>query len=912
MDPNSQRQLLQTISNYFAILLRRFPEYSNWLWEQHQLHRRFSLTELHGDVLKCCEACSSIRELSLSLRKFKQKHFLRIAARDLFEIDNFNETVAQVSDLAIAILQALIRILWNHPKWWLNPESCTAWNDLSRHASFTVIGLGKLGGLELNFVSDIDLLFLYEVKPELNETRRKELSGLAQTLFPKLCTTLTRLMEDSVDGDRVFKVDLRLRPDGKDGELISPISYAVHHYLVEGQSWERLVLLKARSVAGDLSLGNQFIKEIRPFVYRRFLDFQALDEIRAMRDRIAAETRPLSPGPGFDVKFGKGGIREIEFIVQAFQLIYGGRNPELREPNTIRCIQKLRDTAGLLKPDVSSRLIDAYVFLRRAEHWIQLLENHQTQRIPTALPAIEKVAMAVMRTSASVSEFLESLRAHTEFVHDRFMELFSTKASDSYDESEIEKTRKTKCLSRRRDKDFITKALQNAVVHLKEKEEKATAVTRCESFIDAVVRRPGLVSFFEHEPSVLNLCLKSIAASELVSNILIHNPAISEGLTDAMQSNWTDRATNLLQGVESFEEKLHWLRRIKNERFIAIAIHDMMKDPAGQVVESYLNELADFFVVQTYSLICEKLNVNEREFPLCVGAMGRYGSGEMDYSSDLDLVFIYEPASDDRTGIIPEQVVRFVQRFVRLLSLPLGEGSGYQVDMRLRPSGNFGPLIVTKQGWEEYYEAQADIWEVASLLKFRPVCGDPSLMEWALQKVHHVCFRDRDPQKIWNRLCELKRRVETERVREDTKKMGLDIKLGAGGLMDLDMWCQGTAITRFNDIFPKEEIEKRSATPCSIRKLLKPVIALWNVPAYEARTIIEGFEIFRCLLRRACLGGIKIDRFRPQDLERLRNFSLLTSKHLKNGELEWNDLIYFTTRIGNWWQKVCSEKRSVF
>ena len=410
---------IRQASQYLATLLRR-PELEDWLEAGRNLHRRYPLTELYRDLVETARGTTSFEALLLDVRRFKQRHFLRIGGRDLLGMADLAETTSQVADVACVTLQVGLETLSAHPEWWLPEGERDWWSTLGSRLRVVVMGLGKLGGQELNYVSDVDLLFLHDYCGDAGSAC---LRGEAAMALGSLCLRLFRLLSDMVEGDRVFLTDLRLRPRGKDGELAPSLAGAADYYLQHGQAWERQMLLKARAVAGDRSLGTVFLREVRPFIFRRFLDFQALDEIRSMRDKILREAvRPRPDWILFDVKLGVGGIREIEFIVQSLQLIYGGRHPELDEPNTLRCLGRLEELK-LLPPDVTAELADAYTFLRRAEHWAQLDQNRQTQKIPRSPEARARLCMA-MGFEGDEKGFLRKLEETTGIVHGHFLTLF--------------------------------------------------------------------------------------------------------------------------------------------------------------------------------------------------------------------------------------------------------------------------------------------------------------------------------------------------------------------------------------------------------------------------------------------------------------------------------------------------------
>ena len=353
-------QRVQDASQYLATLLRCRVDFAEWLWDQKNLYKRYPLTGLYQDLRNTIGEVQSFPQMLHAFREYKQRHFLRIGGRDLLGLAPLAETVSQLSDLAGVSLQVGLEVLSSRPEWWADAPDVESWHKIRQEVRLVVMGLGKLGGQELNYVSDVDLLFLCSPG-----NGSEEYIADSPVLVSRLCQWLARLLADQVVGDRVFQVDLRLRPLGRDGKLVPTLPAAVEHYLHHGRPWERQMLLKARPVAGDRSLGSEFLQEVRPFVFRRFLDFQALDELKAMRDRILAEAvKPRRGWQQFDVKLGIGGIREIEFLAQSFQLIYGGRHPELDEPNTLRCFEKLKGL-GLLGCEIVEELKECYIFLRR-------------------------------------------------------------------------------------------------------------------------------------------------------------------------------------------------------------------------------------------------------------------------------------------------------------------------------------------------------------------------------------------------------------------------------------------------------------------------------------------------------------------------------------------------------------------
>jgi len=629
-------------------------------------------------------------------------------------------------------------------------------------------------------------------------------------LLSRLVHRLSRLLSDPFEGDRVFHVDFRLRPQGKEGILVPSMSGALEHYLLRGRAWERQMLLKCRPVAGERSEGNAFIQELRPFVFRRFLDFQALGELKEMRSRILSESARFRPDSrSFDVKLGRGGIREIEFFVQSMQLIYGGRHPELDEPNTLKCLEKLSDL-GLLPQETASEMKLSYTFLRNVEHYIQLDQNRQTQRLPRTQEERMRLVCAMGFGDNEIA-FMKALRMHCSIVQSRFQELFQEKPQGRdqgvdmsrhilqrpslFPAAQIQKLQETLNAWPASVKSEILLGTLEGFSHISDREVLEKIPVRLDTYFGRVARRTGLKRLFgaaSHRAWLAPFC-RAIASSEMVAALLYQNPSLVEGhaMTAGIfipASRWLKSSMGLLESSEEYEEKLEWIRRLKNERIIQLALADLGGLIDFAALEEEQTSLADFVIRSTLETVRQNLGL-PAGLPLSVLGMGKLGSGEMSYLSDLDLVFVYAPAAHEHDSQIPSEVIRLIQRFMNMVSIPLQEGPGYPMDVRLRPTGTHGPLVVTRKSWLEYYQAQADIWEIQALLRIRHIAGDPELGQWIEDNATGICFRERPPESVWPRICHLRERMERERAAETGRE--IDLKLGTGGLADVEFMVQG-------------------------------------------------------------------------------------------------------------------------
>ena len=920
---NEELRIIQESSAYLATLLHR-PEHLDWLWEQKNLYRRYPLTQLYEDVQQSARRCDTFEALQRAFRFFKQRHFLRIGGRDLLGRADLQETTGQLSDLAAVALQVGLESLWQHPEWWVRDGDPASVAQLRDEFPVVILGLGKLGGHELNYVSDVDLLFLHASKGPPGEQPLESLAVLS-----RFCQWLCRLMADGVDGDRVFLVDLRLRPQGKDGELVPSLAAAAYHYLLNGRAWERQMLLKARPVAGDRSVGAAFLREVRPFVYRRFLDFQALDELRAMRDRILREAvRPHSGWQQFDVKLGVGGIREIEFLVQSFQMIYGGRHPELDEPNTLRCLDRLEKLA-LLPRQTVNELWDAYIFLRRVEHWVQLDQNRQTQKLPQSEEGFKRLALALGMEGDS-SRFLEALQEVCAVVHGHFTALLEADQQSARDaaagavagdhgppESEVElrDTLSQQFPSEPWDRLLLSLApfapeVGDAVMEVlgryrevsgKRRDCLARAPVRLERYFTHARRRRGLFKLLNTSRSwIAGLC-QGLAQSELVADLLSHQPSLAEGIATADEHSlepgrWAQASERILASLGDFETALEWIRRLKNERLLQIGVADLSGALTQEQAESALAELAEFVIRHTYQWVREERGL-PADLPLVVVALGKLGSQGMNYLSDLDLVFVYHAPEAEVGGQIPMEVVRFIQRLMRMLSTPLQEGPGYAVDVRLRPTGNVGPLVVTRASWEDYYTKQADLWEIQALLRGRAIAGPEELKQWLDQRAQQICYQERDAGAVWSRLCHLRQRMQQERSEERPDLV--DLKLGMGGLADVEFLVQGHQLLLGHQ---REELRTRS-----VRVALERLGQLPGESGLPFREIWLPFQGLRSLEQRLQLAtNLSAATMTPEQLESMRVLGIWPRTQGDCGIADWDDLLAARRKVRQAFRHWCT------
>ncbi len=867
--PEAAKQLLKICvsSTYLTNLLVRRPELVAWLFLEGGIEQ----TRTRAEFLTLLKSIIGKKEFPELIRAFKAKELLRIWARDLNQLTSLEASLKEWSDLASACLQAI----YEHVLPSVFPEGPPT--------SFFIFGLGKLGAEELNYYSDIDLVYFYESNE--NVTRNDH------QLFVKLAEKITSLCHHPQYGEVLFKVDLNLRPGGKESEIIQSTRAAEIYYENFGTALERLALLRARPIAGDLKRGRAFLDSLTPFIYRRYFDFSGVDEIRSLKRALDFKSQKEKR---FNLKIGQGGIRELEFFVHTLQLIYGGRFPELRQHRTFAAITALKN-AKLIRPEDADFLCRAYRYLRRLEHLCQMAAYTQTHTLPRDRHTLLKIARLMgygeRREEIALRHFFNHLRKIRSGVHAFFKELLATKEEGK--EEEVFKILFTHTVL---EKEAISYLKQMGFKHPERSYERIMklkgflqtphvsgqshrlllallprllqevqqtinpdlALIRLEEFISRLGPRTGFYALLKENPTLRRLVLQIFGASELLSSLLIKHFQLFDQLISASQAKPIKTRADIEATLQTYircvsnghteldlEEKIEALRQFKNEELLRIGFADLAGKLSPIRVSQQLTAVAD--VALAHALIWAKEEVNKKMSPLSlpflVVALGKLGSQEMAYHSDLDLIFIYDyPPEADLT--LQQQAhlyfVKLAQRLISILTVPHAGGPGYEVDTRLRPSGRFGPLVVSFPSFKEYYQKQAMPWERQTLLKARWVCGDQALGE-AWEKFRHFLLFEEETEIDWRQeISHMRQRILEERAKETEGKFNL--KLGKGGLIEVEFLAQYFQLI-YGPNYP--EIRRRHTF-----KFFKALKEIKLIPADDVQALMEGYSLFKALEHR--------------------------------------------------------------
>lgn len=824
-------------SDFVASACVRYPELLDQLRSSGDLERAWDEAEYRHRLAGQLTAVADEAQLAAILRGFRRYAMVRVAWRDLVGDADLEEVVTEVSALADACVDLALEKLYGwHCEQWGTPTDTGGTPQ-----RLVVLGMGKLGARELNFSSDIDLIFAY---PAEGETRggRRPLSN--QEFFIRLGQRLIQALNQTTADGFVFRVDMRLRPFGDASALALSFDAMEDYYQVHGREWERYAMVKARVIAGDRDAGTELMAMLRPFVYRRYVDFGAFESLREMKAMIEREVQ--RKGLENNVKLGPGGIREVEFIGQAFQLIRGGREPVLQERRILRVLEIVADL-GLLPGYASEELAESYVFLRRVEHRIQAFADQQSHDLPEDDAGRTRLAYSLGFDGWAA--FDKALRRQMRRVHEHFEQVFAAPQRDHAESDELDLTgvwqgtrdeeqasqmlraagfadpaAALEPLAKLRDShsyralsaqgkgrmDRLMPLLLGAVGAT---EAPETNLGRLLSLVESVARRTAYLALLVENPMALSQLVRLCAASSWIGRLLEHHPQLLDELLDPRTLYAPPDRREMVQDLrqrlarvdtDDLERQMDSLRHFKQTNVLRVAAADVMDAVPLMVVSDHLTELAEVVLDEVLELAwCHMVGRHGR--PQCgdqlacdkgfaVIGYGKLGGIELGYGSDLDIVFLH---SDDSSGRATDGAkpldnavfyARLAQRLVHLLNTRTAAGELYEVDLRLRPSGASGLLVSALDAFASYQREQAWTWEHQALVRARFVAGDPAIAEQFQAVRREILARRRDPDALRAEVREMR-----EKMRAHLGKGGedsFDLKQDRGGIADIEFMVQ--------------------------------------------------------------------------------------------------------------------------
>nr|WP_231703370.1 bifunctional [glutamate--ammonia ligase]-adenylyl-L-tyrosine phosphorylase/[glutamate--ammonia-ligase] adenylyltransferase [Halopseudomonas pelagia] len=837
-------------SDFVAEQLRRDPHMAWRLVEDDLLWRTLEKGDMSRMLSLALTAVEDEEQLAQALRRFRQQQQVRIIWRDVTRMAATAETTRDLSDMADSCIELAYQ--------WLYTQACATLGTPSgadgEPQHMVVLGMGKLGAQELNLSSDIDLIFAY---PEAGETQGGRRSLSNQEFFIRLGQRLIKALDAiTVDGF-VFRVDMRLRPYGDSGALVFSFDALEQYYQSQGRDWERYAMIKARVVAGDQAAGAELLAMLKPFVYRRYLDFAAIEALRSLKLMIQREVQ--RKGLQDNVKLGSGGIREVEFIGQAFQLIHGGRDRSLQQRPILSVLDMLA-TNSYLPDEAVDELKGAYLFLRDTEHALQALDDRQTQMLPTDSQSQQRIAyvmgfdnwdafrQALHSQRARIARHFADVIADPDDEHDEELPLHSEwmpvwegsldaqQRIEQLSEGGFKKpeealrllqglqesgrVRSMQRLGRERLDVFMPRLLGMAT----EQDDADLALERVMPMVEAVARRSAYLLLLTENPSALRELLVLCSASPWIAEQITRYPVVLDELLNAgrlYRPPETDELVDELRqqlmriAEDDLEQQMEVLRYFRRAHVLRVAASEIAGTLPLMKVSDYLTWIAEAILQQVLQLAWRELT-QRHGFPkradgsLCemdfvILGYGKVGGIELGHGSDLDLVFIHDGDADAETdGAKPIEGSRFFtrlgQRIIHMLNTQTTSGALYDVDMRLRPSGESGLLVSSLQSFARYQREEAWTWEHQALVRARVLAGCKRLSHRFQDLRMEVLSRHRDEAKLREDVGGMRQKMrdnlgtKATRAGSDpsayTAEALFDLKQDAGGIVDIEFMVQ--------------------------------------------------------------------------------------------------------------------------
>ncbi len=817
----SDAATLAAWSPLLATTLEQNPDYFPWLLRERANPRVRTCDELKESLARFALTNSSVSPQVL-LARFRRRELLRIYLHDIRRTHTLVETTEELSNLADAILDFALSLARQDLDNRYGSPRNTDERGRSAPAEFCIVALGKLGSFELNYSSDIDLVFIYSDEGTTSGVgQRGEVSN--REYFIKLSETVAKLVGNPSGEGAAYRVDLRLRPHGRDGALACSLTEAVRYYRETAQAWELQTLIRARSAAGSAPLFSRFANAVKDRVFRGDGSVQAaLASVRLAKRKIDKHIERNSNG--FNVKLNRGGIREIEFIAQALQLAHGGNDDWLRVAHTLISLGRLAER-NLITEEERTELSEAYTFLRTLEHRLQMEHGLQTHTVPQAIEQRTLVARRMKFFGPEAAgDFDRALAWHTSRVSSVFERVFKGAESDSESESLPMVDRK---IARRDGRDYLAPAVAAeieaataaATVFASHVVATADEITVSQDSIEQLLRQAAIDSLNPHRALTtvariassldktdeevvistddLAALVKLCGSSEFFGEMLASSPSLIAALAaERRKPPRRDFKAVLNASINrepSFSAELSALRRAWSRLVVDIG----MRDAAGELSASESNRLQTELGIASINVayfvarreLIRRYGRLENEPRLAILALGRLASGGLDYGSDLDIIAIYDSFLGSPISFLSQEeaYARLGELMIAALASVTREGFLYRVDLRLRPDGKNGPLAASSQSFLDYLKERTDVWEWLAYVKLRAVAGDLDLgkmIETHARHAIHEAARKVDPQELKHGTRHVRNRLEKEKGRRG-RHSGTDVKYAAGGMLDV-------------------------------------------------------------------------------------------------------------------------------
>ncbi|VEN75032.1 Glutamine synthetase adenylyl-L-tyrosine phosphorylase / Glutamine synthetase adenylyl transferase [Candidatus Desulfarcum epimagneticum] len=911
-DFQKEAEKVSSFSDFVSGYMARSPKAFSRLVKSGDLHAPYPPGEYEKRLSALLPGSQdppiAFPDLQRLLRQFRNREMVRIAWRDLSDRADLFETMRGLSDLADACLDLPLSLLTRDlSAKWGTPVSAD-----KTPQGMVVLGMGKLGGRELNFSSDIDLIFAH---PEPGRTSGGEKTIENEEFFNRLATLLTRALGEKTPDGFVFRIDLRLRPHGESGPMVMSFGAMEDYYQRHGREWERYAMIKARVAAGDKIAGRRLMDTLKPFVFRRYLDFGAFESLRDMKHMISLDVKRKKMAA--NIKLGPGGIREVEFFGQVFQLIRGGISPDLQDRSILNVLSVL-EKKGLIPAKVREELHRAYVFLRMTENRLQEFSDLKVHDLPRDPSGRKRLAASLGFSEWDVFE--SALGEKMADVHHHFSRLLTPedekkdtdpgldalksvwrrpgddsaagaalKAAGYPDPGAVlDRLKGLKGSAATRSLGSGARKLLDRLVPAALKEtstapDPSSAAVRILDFIHAIERRACYLSLLVENPSALRHLIRLFSAGPWILSFVSKNPALLDELLDPRTLYSPPDRTGLKQRMDSvagaldpddLERQMETLAIFRQVNMLRVAAADISGAIPLMKVSDHLSHIAGAILEQALALCRDRLekkhgrpswsDKNPRpDRGFAVIAYGKLGGLELGYASDIDLVFLHcaepgETGGPDRPMDNAQFFARLGQRIITMLTSRTAAGNIYEIDMRLRPSGSAGALVSHIDAFREYHLNRAWTWEAQAMVRARAICGDPELMDRFSEIRKEALCRPRRTADLRREVADMRERMRQTRIK---KKDGhFDIKQGEGALVDIEF------IVQFLTLLKAREKPGLAAFTDNVR-LIGALMETRVISPNAAHSLRHACLAFRSLIHRLNLreapGLLPEERFQP-------------------------------------------------
>ncbi|MBX9901588.1 MAG: bifunctional [glutamate--ammonia ligase]-adenylyl-L-tyrosine phosphorylase/[glutamate--ammonia-ligase] adenylyltransferase [Burkholderiaceae bacterium] len=875
--------------------LEEVPRHSRFVarWLQADSTRRAELeqtarlslsTAIFAQLLQ--KEISAGKTVVSALRRVRNLVMASLISRDLCGVADLDEVLATVSELAEFIVRTHLASLMPEM---IKLHGTPMGEDSAERQELIVLGMGKLGGRELNVSSDIDLIFCYAEDGETvtEHTDQRSLSNheFFSRLGKKLIAAISEVTEDGFS----FRVDMALRPNGASGPLVASFAMLEEYFLIQGREWERYAWVKARPLTGIATQIQSLDKIIQAFVYRRYLDYGVIDSLRAMHSQIRAEVirqETRHPEKNTNIKLGRGGIREVEFLSQVFQLIRGGRDPSLRDRSTRKTLMRLGEK-GILKQKIVKKLLTSYSFLRNLEHRLQYVDDAQTHTLPRSDD--DQLNIARMMGYQSTTELLTHLAPHRQFVADQFDAIFKEK-----DDAPINALMPTN-LNDADSAEFIESHLQSLGLHDAQEamrrllrtwqsprmqslaegsrnkllalvntalrqigqqtEGQLATINRLLDFMEAIARRSAYLSLLTEFPHALERVVRMMSASNWAATFLTRHPILLDELLDEsilhQAPDWAsfthDLQLQLEQQNGDSERQMDTLREMHHIQLFRLLAQDLEGSLTVEALADALSLLADTMVAVTIQTVWESIATRHQKTPyFAVIAYGKLGGKELGYASDLDVIFLYDDPHPDA----PSAYAKLAQRFITWMTAHTSAGILFDIDVALRPDGASGLMVSSIDAFERYQEKSAWVWEHQALTRARFCAGYAPIAERFNAVRERVLRVPRELNHLRTEVMSMRKKMHEA---HPNRSLDFDLKHDSGGMIDIEFIVQ-YLILQHAHRFP--ELTKNTGNIA----LLKRCGELGLIPVNAANAAADAYRVLRKLQHNIRLQGEEKER----------------------------------------------------